>query len=1259
MILQLKTALQSRRRHFRLMMFIAIAAAAIVLGWNGSKASAANTLDQGTGPTHPSTIGGSNYIGQSFTAGMTGTMYELDLFVTQVSPPAGTTLIIEIHDGENPNGTLLGSRTLSYNEVLALPGSPGGKFTVTFRDGINVTAGNKYTIMIHSSPGTGQVTMHMFGTNVYSGGQSYYYGTFNSSYDLAFQTYVSDSYRSYIPSLIVPPIVSTYGQAAPFTATLMVDGEPLANKYVTFSVDGNAVGTFGTNASGVVNVNYLALLSAGTHTVNVSYAGAYPYYAASASTTLTVNKADLTVTVQPKTKVYGDNMPLATATYTGAVTGDLPAITGATVFTIGAGSATGVGTYPITASLGSSLSNYNVTYVPSTLEITPAPLSVTVQNDSRVYGTANPSFTASITGLKNSDSMTASFATAADVSSAVGGYAVTPSLNPVSGSLSNYAVTATPGTLTVTKASLSVAASDASRQYGAANPAFAGTLTGVVNGDNITASYTTAADASSSVGGYAITPQLNDPTSKLGNYDVTATPATLMVTQAPLNVAASNASRQYGAANPLFTGLLSGLRNGDAITASYTTTADASSLIGDYPIAPQLADPSGKLGNYTVTETPATLTVTKAPLAVTADDFARWLNEPNPSLTGTLTGTLATDGITVQYVTSTVQNSPVGTYPITPELDDPNHRLANYNVTTTPAVLTVYAKPAPAFAAGDSVASVTKNIQLPAVDEGGNTLNWTSADNSLLDPATGSIHRPSFTVGDKQVTLEASATVNHMAVSVSYVLTIKAAAMTDEEAVALDKGLLTIGYAATENESNVRSKVSLPAVGVNGSVITWASSEAGYVNPQTGAVQQPSNTSGDQRVTLTATITRGAVTETKVFQLTVLHDLSLIVQPDQPSGLYLDIVDSQGNSKRINISQADATAGTIHIDAGQADIGIEVSAEVVDKLRKINGAFKLLVTTPAGSITIPATAFDSKAIVRYTVHVGTAASQSMQAALAQQQVNVLAGPVAFQFATVNSKGLKIDKQAFQGKVTRSIVTDKTNLDSSAVVVRWDDKIQAFSYVPAQFQLADGKLIATFNSNETGVYLFVNRPVLFNDLVQHWAKEDAEWLASRFIIEGRSTGQFDPNSGLTRAETAALLVRALGISGMEADATFSDISGKWYEQAVALAAQAGLVTGYEDGTFRPNAKVTREELALMITRAIAYSGVNAQAAQGAQGGKLVDADSISAWAADAVQQVLDLGIVKGDPNGSFRPQDTATRAEMTVMLRRLLEALQYA
>src|SRR5207302_1616433 len=147
--------------------------------------------------------------------------------------------------------------------------------------------------------------------------------------------------------------------------------------------------------------------------------------------------------------------------------------------------------------------------------------------------------------------------------------------------LSNYSVTINNGTLTVNPAPLTVSAANATRVYGDPNPVFTGTLTGIKNGDNITATYSSV-DATAAVGTYPIVPALVDPTNKLGNYTVTSTNGTLTVTQALLSLVAANSSRAYGDPNSL-SGTLTGVKNGDNITAVYSTTATASSAPGTYP----------------------------------------------------------------------------------------------------------------------------------------------------------------------------------------------------------------------------------------------------------------------------------------------------------------------------------------------------------------------------------------------------------------------------------------------------------------------------------------------------------------------------------------------------------------------------------------------------------------------------------------------------------------------------------------------------
>jgi hypothetical protein len=410
--------------------------------------------------------------------------------------------------------------------------------------------------------------------------------------------------------------------------------------------------------------------------------------------TLTINPAPLTVTATNASRVYGDPNPTFGFTVSGFVNGETSAVVSGAPSCTSADPTAAVGSYPITCTVGTlTAANYTfATFVNGTLTVTPAPLSVAAANASMVYGDPLPAFSGTITGIKNGDNITATYSTTATSASPVGAYPITPALVDPTSKLGNYTVTSTNGTLTITPAPLAVTAANANMVYGDPLPALSGSITGLKNGDAITAAYSTAATSASSVGTYAITPALSDPSGKLPNYTVVINNGVLTINPAPLTVSAASASRPYGSANPAFTGTITGLKNGDNITATYASAADATTNVGNYPIIPTLVDPTAKLGNYTVTSNNGTLTITAVPLTVTANDASRVYGDPNPAFTGTITGLLNGDNITFS-ASSADPTAAVGTYPIVPVLVDPNGKLVNYTVTSNNGTLTV--TPAP------------------------------------------------------------------------------------------------------------------------------------------------------------------------------------------------------------------------------------------------------------------------------------------------------------------------------------------------------------------------------------------------------------------------------------------------------------------------------------------------------------------------------------------------------------------------------------
>jgi hypothetical protein len=155
---------------------------------------------------------------------------------------------------------------------------------------------------------------------------------------------------------------------------------------------------------------------------------------------------------------------------------------------------------------------------------------VTAINSGRFYGDPNPEFAATITGLKAGDNITAIFSTVADPSSPVGDYLIVPTLVDPDGKLSNYTVIINNGTLTVTPAPLLVIADDTARPAGQPNPTFTGSIQGVKNGEDITATQDSPATVGSAAGTYDIVPTVKDGSGKISNYAVSISKGTLTVT---------------------------------------------------------------------------------------------------------------------------------------------------------------------------------------------------------------------------------------------------------------------------------------------------------------------------------------------------------------------------------------------------------------------------------------------------------------------------------------------------------------------------------------------------------------------------------------------------------------------------------------------------------------------------------------------------------------------------------------------------------
>jgi len=501
-----------------------------------------------------------------------------------------------------------------------------------------------------------------------------------------------------------------------------------------------------------------AVLNAGSQSLSVNFTptDALNYNTVNGTTVvLEVTKATLTATANNQSRTYGAANPVFTINYSGFVNGDTPAVLDTTPTTGSAATtASPVGTYPITVTGGADI-NYNFTYVNGTLTVNKATLTATADNKNKAYGAAIPALTITYTGFVNSEDAsvldTAPIATTtALATSNVGSYPITVS----GGDDNNYTFNYVPGTLTINKAILSATAENKTRTYGAANPAFTINYSGFVNGDT-PAVLDSPPVASSAV--VATTPVGSYPISLTGgtdnNYDIVNTGGTITITRATLTATAQNASRAYGAANPVFAINYSGFVNSETVavltsTPTTSTTATQTSDVGTYPITVS----GGTAANYDFVYNSGTLTITKATITATAANATRVYQTANPVFIINYTGFANGEDFTVLNTlpvasTAAILTSPVGTYPITVTGGDDNNYTFSYvsgTLTITKATPTVTWNTPASIVYGTPLSAT----QLNATASVAGSFTYTPAAGAVLNVGTNQVLSVNFTPTD-------------------------------------------------------------------------------------------------------------------------------------------------------------------------------------------------------------------------------------------------------------------------------------------------------------------------------------------------------------------------------------------------------------------------------------------------------------------------------------------------------------------------------
>ncbi len=266
-------------------------------------------------------------------------------------------------------------------------------------------------------------------------------------------------------------------------------------------------------------------------------------------------------------------------------------------------------------------------------------------------------------------------------------------------------------------------------------------------------------------------------------------------------------------------------------------------------------------------------------------------------------------------------------------------------------------------------------------------------------------------------------------------------------------------------------------------------------------------------------------------------------------------------------------------------------------------------------------------------------------------------PVEFEI-TCTSGDTTVEVSRFNGYVERTIAipdgVDPSKI-TTGIVLNADG---TFSHVPTQIIMINGKYFAKISSLTNSTYSVIYNPVTFTDVLNHWAEEAINDMGSRMVVSGVGNGIYEPSRSITRAEFAAIIVRALGLQRSSTESAFGDVTiTDWFNGYVDTATAYSLITGYSSDSFGPNDTITREQAMTILARAMNLTELSVTITDSEVAELLkpyTDAGSVSDYAKAGVAACVKTGVVTGMTASTLFPKVSVTRAEVAVMVQRLLE-----
>jgi hypothetical protein len=599
----------------------------------------------------------------------------------------------------------------------------------------------------------------------------------------------------------------------------------------------------------------------------------------------------------------------------------------------------------------------------------------------------------------------------------------------------------------------------------------------------------------------------------------------------------------------------------------------------------------------------------------------------------------------------------------------------SFNITVTSVTYNVYAD--------GSAQSINRTILLAGLSDGVYTLNITAKDT----------YNPSETLSPLSFTIDQTAPVVTGVIegssynadkTISFnegTATLDGAAFSSGSTVSAEGNHTLVVTDAAGNSSTVHFTIDQTAPVVTGVIDSGSynadktiSFNEGTATLDNAAFSSGSTVSAEGNHTLVVTDAAGNST---TIRFSINHpESSMPAPPSASASPKIDLSGLELDPASIDIKKPSVT---LEVTPKDGVAYVSIPASILTSFEDKNAAFFIEIKAPYGSYQVPvnlaslipglkdllaANNLKAEDISFKITLTDKSENKEIQTAFANGLPNgkALGSIVDFNIEIMNTKTGKAIGTAdkFSKALTRVIPVPKNlnNLPEQWGAFRYNETTKKFEFVAAKKVQIEGVWYVMINSYSNSTYVVAENVVSFTDVQKHWGQPYVQLAAARGLVVGVGGGLYDPDKAVTRAEFAAMLVRALG-RGTSTDTTaapYDDVkSGAWYFGEVSKAKEFGLLGFVKGKSFMPDQPLTREEMASVLAAVITLEKLSITKELVSLDG-YKDIGNVTAGYLEDVRMMVKLKIMTGTGADTFSPKGETTRAQAATVFIRTLQAL---